>query len=255
MSKITDIDSYNRLPHPLISFDRSCKDCTLGNSNTTDKTKCVGGAGPNDLSLVKLIIISDHPGFYEQQRGMPFVNNQIKYKGDSSEKFNEWLNAGALLRMTLSNMFNLNTYNDCYMTNVIKCEPGKNLISNVHIKTCVKYLKQELNILDYHCPTAPILIAGNKAFKSFKQICSDLQSSKFGLQDCRRRTGLVYNQHPLVFTVNPASCCKTTFRIETDIYKYDDLIYIPTKKDYPILVGSPIWMWLRDLELLSEHIK
>lgn len=240
--------SYGLPEHPLFRFNRECSDCTLSCKNA------VGGSGPLDLNLVKLIIISDHPGYYEKMRGFNFVNNQVKIKGQTDDKKSEWLNAGALIRLCLVNMFGLNTYNDCYMTNVIKCEPGKNNITASHLKICSKYIKEELATLDLYCPTAPILIAGNKAFKSLKELVPDLISSNYALQDCRRRQGLYYKAHPLVFTVNPAAVCKSTFRIETEVYRYDDLIYIPTKKDYPILVGSPVWMFCKDLELISKYL-
>lgn len=242
--------SYGLEEHPLFKFNRGCNDCSLSCN------KAVGGSGPLDLSLVKLIVISDHPGHYEALRGFSMVNNQIQSKSDiNNNRRNEWLNAGALLRMSLSNMYNLNTYNDCYITNVIKCEPGKNNITANHLAVCSKYIKEELNKFDIYCPTVPILIAGNKAFKGLKLLMPDLISTNYGLQDCRRRKGLYYNQHPLVFTVNPAAVARSTFRIETEIYKYDDLIYVPTWKNYPVLTGSPLNHWIEDLKFLSEYIK
>lgn len=253
---LKDIDSYRKLPHPLIPFDRNCHDCTLGAGNTPTKTKCVGGAGPNDLTLVRLIVISDYPGFYEVSSAHqhPFVNNQIRNKNDTDDKRNEWLNAGALLRSCLVNMFKLNTYNDCYMTNVIKCDPNKNIVTANHLKVCSKYIKEELNQLDLYCPKAPILIAGTKAFKSLKQLMPDLMSTNYGLQDCRRRDGLFYNDHPLVFTMNPAACSKATMRIETEVYTYDELVYVPTYTNYPILEGNPINVFCRDIELLNKYL-
>jgi uracil-DNA glycosylase family 4 len=239
--------SYGLEEHPLFKFNRECSDCSLSN-------KAVGGCGPLDLTLVKLIVISDYPGFYEKAKGQVFVNNQIRNKNDTDDKRNEWLNAGALLRSCLVNMFKLNTYNDCYMTNVIKCDPGKNLVTANHLKVCSKYIKEELNQLDLYCPKAPILIAGTKAFKSLKQLMPDLMSTNYGLQDCRRREGLFYNDHPLVFTMNPAACSKATMRIETEVYTYDKLVYVPTYTNYPILEGNPINVFCRDIELLNKYL-
>lgn len=240
--------SYGLEEHPLFKFDRNCNDCSL-----TCK-KAVSGAGPNDLTLVKLIVISDYPSFLERVKNQPMVNNQIRNKNDSDDKRNEWLNAGALLRSCLVNMFKLNTYNDCYITNVIKCDPNKNIVTANHLKVCSKYIKEELNQLDLYCPKAPILIAGTKAFKSLKQLMPDLMSTNYGLQDCRRRDGLFYNDHPLVFTMNPAACSKATMRIETEVYTYDELVYVPTYTNYPILEGNPINVFCRDIELLNKYL-
>jgi uracil-DNA glycosylase family 4 len=240
--------SYGLEEHSVFKFNRECNDCLLSCK------KAVGGAGPIDLTLIKLIVISDYPGFYEKAKGHPFVNNQIRNKNDTDDKRNAWLNAGALIRSCLVNMFQLNTYNDCYMTNVIKCDPGKNTVTSNHLKVCSKYIKEELNQLDLHCPKTPILIAGNKAFKSLKQLMPDLISTNYGLQDCRRREGLFYNEHPLVFTVNPAAVSKSTFRIETEVYTYDELVYVPTYTNYPILEGGPVWVFCKDLELLNKYL-
>ena len=247
---IDNISTYKNKAHPLIEFNTTCQDCSLGNTNKLNYTKAVRGAGPDDLTKVKLIVISDHPGFYECKSKYPFFDNQLATK---PEERSEWLNAGALLRRSLNKLFNLDTYTDCWLTNVIKCEPGHNTMSSDHLKVCSKHLVNELHYLNMYCPTAPILIAGNKAFKSFKSLVPGVINEKSTLQELRRRSDLYYKNHHLCFTMNPAAISKCEFRVEKEVYYYNNDVFVADYQSYPILVGSPIWMWLEDLKILSEH--
>lgn len=238
------IETCYRQQHPLIKFGTDCKDCNL-HSN-----KSIRGCGPIDLKLIKLIVVSDHPGFYEKQRGYPFVDNQA---GKIEDK-QQWLNAGALLRLSLSKLFDLDTYTDCWMTNAIKCEPGDKNIMPDNIKICSNHLLDELYVLSTYVPNAPILIAGNKALAAFKLIASDTLNKNADLNSLRRTNNLRYKNHPLVFTFNPAAVSKCQFRIETNSYEYMGDTFISDYKNYPILVGSPYWMFLQDLLMLKKLI-
>lgn len=61
-----------------IPFNTHCQNCEIGRFKCNGNNHyAVGGAGPQDLSQVKLIIISDHPGAYEEKYGYPFVHNEV----------------------------------------------------------------------------------------------------------------------------------------------------------------------------------
>lgn len=248
-----NLDTYKRKPHPLIKFPVDCQDCSLGKFNTVVKNRTVSGSGPNDLTKVKLIVISDHPGFYENKASCKysFFDNQLATK---PEERSEWLNAGALLRRSLNKLFNLDTYTDCWLTNVIKCEPGHNTMSSDHLKVCSKHLVNELQYLNIYCPTAPILIAGNKAFRSFKSLVPGVINEKSTLQELRRRSDLYYKNHHLCFTMNPAAISKCEFRVEKEVYYYNNDVFVADYQSYPILVGSPVWHFCEDLLIIKDDI-
>lgn len=248
---IDNISTYKNKSHPLIQFDTACQECSLGKNNKLSHTKAVRGSGPDDLSKVKLIVISDHTGYYERLHKYAFFDNQLSTKPEDKA---EWLNAGALLRRSLNKLFNLDTYTDCWMTNVIKCEPGHNTISSDHLKVCSKHLVNELQYLDIYCPTAPILIAGNKAFKSFKSLVPGVINEKSTLQELRRRSDLYYKHHHLCFTMNPAAISKCEFRVEKEVYYYNNDTFVADYQSYPILVGSPLYHWCQDLLIIKDDI-
>lgn len=276
----SDIPTYNGSQHKLIQFNRECNLCPLSCGEG------VGGAGPEDLYKVKLIVISDYPGMYEVENGYPFWDNvekrtpsivgKSKYKGKIS--LPGYHNAGGYLREILTNKFSIDTYSECWLTNALKCPKSykgndKNITAKIRSKCISTYLKDELAILDEYVPNVPILIAGKEALASIRYICKNTYNqltpgSKPTLRNLRRVKGKTLFNHPLVFTVNPAQVCDAEYRIE----KEDGIAYSKKKKKIegkwqeinevtvtkvrklPNLPLSPRWIFERDVEFLREHL-
>ncbi len=255
--------------HPLIAFNRDCVACSAGakreyyngqKEEKEPKEKAVSGAGPDDLSQVKLIVISDFAGPYEATSGYPFVSNR---DGQSDRLKNGLLrsnNAGAFLRMALEMMFNLDTYHDVWCTNAMKCNPGKNKpLFSTQVKPCSQlWLQNELLVLDQFVPTVPILVAGGTAFEAVKCIYPEEGKllNELKLNGCRRRTNLTLGQHPAVFTLNPSRAARCEPKIETGYKLKKGRVHV-TSNDwlYPPLPGSPLYSYLKDLRCLRPFLQ
>lgn len=256
--------SYNKQPHPLIPFDKACTKCVAGknreryNKDYKKKDVAVGGAGPDDLTQVKLIVISDHPGHYESSKdtAYPMVDRrefQPEYKKGLLTPYN----AGAMIRMSLELMYNLDTYEEVYFTNVFKCNPYKNKpLFNQQVKPCINYwLNPEMQVLSNSLPAVPILVAGNLAFKGLQFYFKNSYISSLTLSSCRRKKGLLLDQHPAVFTINPAGVARSWPKIETQArIGKGSKTYIQHNEKLPILEGSPIKRFIDDLKLLSPYL-
>jgi hypothetical protein len=260
--------TYLGASHPLIPFDRTCRACSAGDKReyyngqkeeNQPKEFAVGGAGPDDLSKVKLIVISDFTGPYEATTGYPFVSNR---EGQDERQKNGLLrsnNAGGFLRMALEMMFGLDSYHDVWCTNAMKCNPGKNKpLFNTQVKKCAQlWLQNELLVLDDYVPTIPILVAGGTAFETVCLLYPEegkyLASQK--LNNCRRRTDLTLGQHPAVFTLNPSRPARCEPKMETGYKLKKGRVHI-TNNDwlYPPLPGSPLYSYLRDLRCLKPFL-
>jgi uracil-DNA glycosylase len=242
--------------HDLIFFNRNCKLCNL----TTGKS--VGGAGPDDLKEIKLIVISDHPGHYEEDIGYPFASKP--HEGQGKRLVEDFPTAGEILRRYLFHNFNLDTYKEVWMTNAVKCNPRGKTIQDSHVKKCVRnHLLEELTEIDRENPSVPILIAGNKAFEALGYLDKTLTKKKLGksLKSMRRSNHYKLWSHPLVFTFNPASVRDAKFQIESD-FGYEDrkkngfpVKAIKILQSFPELPGSPRWMLKKDLSYLEPLIR
>jgi uracil-DNA glycosylase family 4 len=254
-SNLTSLpNTYNGNQHPLLKFNKECNACALG------KGCAVGGAGPDDFNNLKLVVISDSIGEYESLAGYPMYDN---YK-ERMPKYNKktkrhslpgWKNAGATLREYLSTLFGLNTYTQVWITNAVKCSPQEIKVSDIHIKSCNFWLKEELELIDYIKPEVPILIAGTSALKAIHRIDPALKPFK-SLRVTRRQV-LHWRLHPIVTTVNPAVIGRSEARIESpgsvgltpqNTYKINAVDL------FPALIGSPAWNFSQDLELLRPFI-
>jgi uracil-DNA glycosylase len=267
--------------HPIIKFSRQCKACELFKSCLVeDKTReegetgyrsfkdrkyklvgGVGGAGPDDLTEVKLIVISDYPGAYELESSYPFYSNdeEIKPKLNRRTGFKSlegYRNAGNLIRYYLNTMYGLNTYTDVWFTNAIKCSPGAMKAQDKHLRVCItSWLKNELAVLSQHIPTSvPILILGNMAFKALGFMKAD--NIPKTLQEGRRSTGYTFGGHPLIFSVNPTAVARNEMRIES-ITARDSQGSTIVRKVVPTIrqgIGTPYWFFEKDLLLLQPYL-
>lgn len=247
-------------PPPEIPFRKDCTNCQIGKvKDNSNKCGAVGGAGPNDLSQVKLILISDHPGFYEERYGYPFVSKQEvqqeEYERGKRKKAPDAIrNAGELIRKMLYEMFGLDTYREVYSTNVLKCDPGPVTPQDTHLRSCTSWLTEEFEVLDRYVPEAPVLIAGTKALRALPYTFRSFRpQAKKGINSCRRRVDLKLNHHPAVFTFNPAAVARSEPRIETKAKPKSKLV---KESDwlYPPLPGSPTDIMIGDLEFLDHFL-
>lgn len=237
-----------------IPFETNCTRCDIGREKGNDK-KCtaVGGAGPQDLSQVRLIVISDHAGWYEEQEGVPFVHKQEFMKRQGKKNIDPIRNAGAILRDMLHEIFGLDTYQEVYMTNVLKCNPAKVTPVDRHYRICSSWMESEFLVLDEHRPEVPILIAGARATKVLHRTFPDFKEGKNGINYLRRRDDVKIRNHPAIFTFNPAQVARSEPRIETVANTKNKRV-----KDsdwmYPPLPGSPTDIMIRDLEYLASYL-
>lgn len=259
--------TYHAKPHPLARQDLHCEACGLGKNRERANSKkkdsdpiktCVPGAGPDDLKNVKLILISDYPGHYEELHGYPQYDSTI-----SREKFKNGLlqarNSGAFIRMALNRMYGLDTYNDMWITNAVRCNPNQlKVIENAHIKPCVGlWLGPELALLDEHAPNAPILVAGQHAFRAIKQLYKKeaAELNKLGLNGCRRRDDIRLGSRPAIFAPNPVRAARSEFRIETQLMFLDGKWRVSSNRWlYPQPVGGPVTSLIEDLKFLRKFL-
>jgi len=250
--------------HPSIEFDRGCKKCSLSTK------KAVQGAGPNNLSNVKLIIISDHPGDYEERYGYPFYDNSAEASKRKKNKYGQlkgtyeppgFPNAGSYIRQLIHSKFGLDTYNEVWCTNVVKCNPRGATIGSKHLRTCVRsHLIRELTEINNVVPNVPILIAGRHAFDGIGYLDKTLKKQLGNsLREVRRTNSYKLWSHPLVFTFNPASVRDNEFRIEKKLgfREYTNrnkhrIRHIYDIRTLPELPGSPRWIFNKDIEYLRE---
>lgn len=261
-------DTYKKVGHDLIKHDQNCQKCPLGVTRAwlnkqldpldTRKTQLsVGGAGPIDLTKVKLILISDYPGHYEALNGYP----QFDACAGKEERRDGILiphNSGAFIRMTLNAMYGLNTYDDMWITNAVKCNPMKTkVVESRHLKPCIAaWLRSEFLILDEHCPNVPILVAGLHAFRAVKVLYKTDASllESLGFNGCRRRGDIKLGTHPAVFCPNPARAARSEARIETQVMYKEGYFYPSRNQWLPPIVGGPVWSILQDLRFLKPFI-
>lgn len=263
--------TYQKQAHVSIQQGRDCVKCGIGIENQAHNKRqelieeekrvyhhCVGGAGPDNLQEVKLIVISDFVGHYENLEQFPMVDIS-KYREERRKGLLAKLNAGAILRMALKLMYGLNTYNDCWITNAIKCYPGKVKPLDMHIKACaITWLTAEFQTLDETIPEVPILIAGGQALKGLAHVYKrgGQELLEYGLQGCRRRRGLKLGDHPVVVTFNPATAARSQPKLESEIRRgKGEKIHISRNEWlYPLLPGSPVDKFIRDLHLLADYL-
>ena len=116
----------------------NCQKCSLGKTRTNI---VFSGGGPNH----KLMLIGEAPGYYEDQKGEPFVGK-----------------AGQLLDKIFASV-GLSRQNDVYICNTIKCRPPENRDPLPEEKeACREFLDAQIEILKPRI----ILLCGRVAVQS-----------------------------------------------------------------------------------------
>lgn len=240
------------MPLPELNFNKNCKHCVRGEG------KAIPGCIQNgNLSKLKLVVISDYPSYYEELNDHNFYDNE----GDRAEKRKTgkrlhvgWPNAGNYIRRKLES-FDLDTYQEVYFTNAIKCKNNsdKTIVPNQtkEVKKCAQlWLIPELNIIEQINPTVPILLAGKYAFTAFREyIPGSPFHKKLKLKEARRKE-FKYKYHPVFVTVNPAAAATSIPKLEfIEVTTKGDLKSV---RELPTNIGSPDWLYSKDLELLRQ---
>ncbi|WP_175059243.1 type-4 uracil-DNA glycosylase [Thermococcus sp. 2319x1] len=101
---------------------KACKKCPLGEL----RTNAVPGSGSYDA---KIMFVGEAPGYWEDQKGLPFV-------GRAGKVLDELLESVGLKR------------EEVYITNVVKCRPPNNRDPmEEEIKACSPYLDKQIDII------------------------------------------------------------------------------------------------------------
>lgn len=101
---------------------RTCKKCPLGEL----RTNAVPGAGSYHA---KIMFVGEAPGYWEDQKGLPFV-------GRAGKILDELLEGIGLSR------------GDVYITNIVKCRPPNNRDpTEEEIKICSPYLDLQIDLI------------------------------------------------------------------------------------------------------------
>ncbi|MEM6425512.1 MAG: uracil-DNA glycosylase [Cyanobacteria bacterium P01_D01_bin.128] len=121
----------------LASHCNQCQRCDLASG----RTNVVISRGSSTASIM---IIGEGPGQNEDEQGLPFVGK-----------------SGQLLEKILASV-RLDTQNDVYICNVVKCRPPGNRTPVAgEVAACVPYLKEQVRLVDPKI----ILLTGGTALK------------------------------------------------------------------------------------------
>ncbi len=111
---------------PLQDLARSLHDCQRCKLATLGRTQVVFGVGNPRASIM---FVGEAPGFYEDQKGEPFV-------GAAGKLLNDLLQSAGLSR------------DHIYIANVIKCRPPNNRDPEPdEVETCKPFLTQQIQLI------------------------------------------------------------------------------------------------------------
>jgi uracil-DNA glycosylase family 4 len=245
-------------PLPYINFNKHCKLCNLGSDNAI-----CGSMNYIDLdysmtenisylSNLKLIVLSDYPGYYEDKKGYCMYDNEVdRIKKKSLER--GWPNAGNYIRRILES-WGLDTDKEVYFSNIVKCKPKLDKPKETtNIQPCVEtWLLPELSVIENEHSTVPILILGRVAFIGFKKYVPNSPfGSSLSLSQARRNV-YFYKNHPVVVSVNPAAVCGGRLKLEFTPVEYaSDLKAV---RELSVLKGSPEWHYYKDISLIRNYL-
>jgi DNA polymerase len=150
----------------------ACMACELHKT----RTQTVFGIGNRSAELM---IIGEAPGFYEDQKGEPFV-------GRAGQLLNEMLGAIGFNREQV------------FIANILKCRPPQNRDPLAEeVKCCTPFLEKQIALVKPKC-----LLAVGRIAAHF------LLDTKAPLNQLRGKVHL-YHEAPLVITYHPAYLLRT----------------------------------------------
>ncbi len=173
----------------LVQQVNTCTKCGLSQG----RTKAVPGDGSR---TAQIMFIGEGPGYYEDQRGLPFV-------GPAGQLLNELLTSIGLKR------------SDVYITNMVKCRPPNNRDPLPgEIQACGPYLDRQLEMI------APKVVVTLGRY-SFGKFFPGESISKARGKPRKWRNMVIYPMyHPAAALHNP----KLKGDLESDFKKLPDLI-------------------------------
>lgn len=215
---------------------------------------------PLDLSKVKLIIISDYPGPYEQQWGWPQVPAPyVRQQEDKAKQKRRrvrfpWKNSGEFLRLVLKEELNLDPWEEVFYTNGVRCSifrgTEKINVNLTHIKACNNWMRGEIAALDDESPDAPILICGGKALMAFNAF----YNLKFkSIQEMLHVKDIRVNGRPIAFTYNPAAVSKGEARLASNMVTAKGVFQPSSIRGWKVL-GTPQWHFVNSIRWLKEYL-
>ncbi|MEA5464021.1 uracil-DNA glycosylase [Leptothoe sp. PORK10 BA2] len=159
----------------LASHCKQCQRCDLARG----RTNVVVSRGSAAASVM---IIGEGPGQSEDEQGLPFVGK-----------------SGQLLEKILASV-RLDTENDVYICNVVKCRPpGNRAPTSGEIAACVPYLKEQVRLVDPKI----ILLTGGTALKGLLGITQGITKVRGNWMEWEGRHCMAIF-HPAYLLRNPS---------------------------------------------------
>ena len=160
---------------------RLCKKCILHETRTNP----VPGGGSIDA---KIMFIGEGPGYWEDQKGKPFV-------GRAGKILDELLQSIGLKR------------EDVYIANILKCRPPENRDPLPgEIKECTPYLDRQISIINPKIIATLGRFSMDYVFDKFgieKKKISEVHGEFFSVSTINGKLFVVPLFHPAVATYNP----------------------------------------------------
>ena len=165
----------------LESDVRACKKCSLCET----RTNAVPGDGnPN----ADILFIGEGPGYWEDQKGIPFV-------GRAGKILDELLESIGLER------------SDVYIANILKCRPPDNRDPiPKEIELCTPYLDRQIKIINPKVIATLGRFSTEYIFEKFgleKKRISEVHGEVFNVSTITGKIAIVPLFHPAVATYNP----------------------------------------------------
>lgn len=238
-----------------IPINRDCTACTLACGTS------ISGRGPDDLSQIKLILVSDYPGAYESEYGWPQVpNHWVTSQLKKQRKLPQPPNSGALIREILQSDFGLDSFTEVWITNALKCDPnsgGRSLKpTDRQLGICSStWAQAEFARLDEIIPHVPILAAGSWALKLVRSIYRD-RCAVGSIDDLLREPNLLAGNHPLICSYNPATYARSFGQIETSVSvnRRSHALEITNVSPLNHFLYTPIEIFKADLADLKQYL-
>lgn len=161
----------------------SCKKCSL----YKERNHPVVGEGNPEA---KIMFIGEAPGYWEDQKGRPFV-------GAAGKILDELLDFVKIKR------------EDVYIANILKCRPpGNRDPRSEEIRACVPYLERQIKIINPKiiCPLgrySMVFIMEKFGLKDKIQPISKIHGRVFGIKSLFQDIKIIPLYHPATATYNP----------------------------------------------------